>query len=114
MAAVDAERYGDCATAPSAASPISTDRGVHEHEREVDHGAGGVGADHDDAAVEAVAEHAGEGSRSRRCRSRRAERQSPRRPNGSPKTSAMSATKATSPPATESMRPMERRWTAVL
>ena len=31
-----------------------------------------------------------------------------------PKTSAMSATKATSPPATESMRPIERRWTADL
>ena len=63
MAAVEAERYGDCATAPSAASPISATGRVHEHEREVDHGAGGVGADHDDAAVEAVAEHAREGRR---------------------------------------------------
>ena len=31
-----------------------------------------------------------------------------------PKTSAMSATKAISPPATESMRPVARRWTADL
>ena len=33
---------------------------MREHEREVDHGAGGVGADHHDAAVVAIAEHAGE------------------------------------------------------
>ena len=36
---------------------------VREDEREVDHGAGGVGADHDDAAVVAIAEHAGERGR---------------------------------------------------
>ncbi len=63
MAAVEAERYGDCATAAQRGEPDQRDGRVHEHEREVDHGAGGVGADHDDAAVEAVAEHARERSR---------------------------------------------------
>ena len=115
MAAVEAERYGDWAIAPSAASPIST-----------------VGACTNTSARFTTAPAASE-----QIMTMRRSKRSPSMPaNGAarpyvpitassaaepqmaewvrPKTSAMSATKATSPPATESMRPIERRWTAVL
>ena len=115
IAAVDAERYGDCATAASADRPISA-----------------VGAWTNTSTTLTPAP-----APSDQIMTMRRSKRSPSMPaNGAarpyvpttarsaaepqiaewvrPKTSAMSATKATSPPAAESMRPVERRWTAVL
>ena len=56
----EAERYGDCAIAPSAASPISTVGACTNTSARLTTAPAAVRADHDDAAVEAVAEHARE------------------------------------------------------